>query len=282
MANNYKRGVRSRSMIPKHYITEWSQFAPWPEDQQVEQDLIISRGLVDIFSDPLLKENLAFRGGTAIYKLYIPAVRYSEDIDLVQVKPGGIGPTIDTLRTRLDDWLGEPKRKFNKGRATLLYRFQVGGTSITSKIKIEINTREHFSVLDFVEKPFEINSKWFTGKVNIKTYKFNELIATKLRALYSRKKGRDLFDLEQALGHEDFNIKEMMSIFQHYMDFEDRKVSRAEFEKNLFLKLKSQIFTKDMNALLALDKKWDIHNAHKLIEEKIFPYLEGEPWKGME
>lgn len=67
-------------MIPRDYITEWRAHAPWVQDIQVEQDLVISRALVAIFSYPLLREALAFRGGTALYKLHLkPAARYSED-----------------------------------------------------------------------------------------------------------------------------------------------------------------------------------------------------------
>ena len=74
-------------MIPRRYIEEWRQDAPWPDNAQVEQDLVIERALIELFSDDLLRENLAFRGGTALHKIYLnPQVRYSEDIDLVQTK----------------------------------------------------------------------------------------------------------------------------------------------------------------------------------------------------
>jgi len=65
-------------MIPQRYIEEWKISAPWPNDAQVEQDLIIARALVEIFSDDMLRESLAFRGGTALHKLYVqPQARYS-------------------------------------------------------------------------------------------------------------------------------------------------------------------------------------------------------------
>lgn len=74
-------------MIPAAYITEWQQSAPWQHPDLVEQDLVISRALVELFSDDRISQHLAFRGGTALYKLcLLPAARYSEDIDLVQVK----------------------------------------------------------------------------------------------------------------------------------------------------------------------------------------------------
>ena len=79
--------------IPRDYITQWRERAPWSEDVQVEQDLIVSRALVEIFSNAVLAGALAFRGGTALYELYLtPPARYSEDIDLVQVAPGPAGP----------------------------------------------------------------------------------------------------------------------------------------------------------------------------------------------
>jgi hypothetical protein len=52
-------------MIPQAYITEWSQQVPWQTNEQVEQDLVISRALVEIYSDEWLAESLAFRGGRA-------------------------------------------------------------------------------------------------------------------------------------------------------------------------------------------------------------------------
>lgn len=65
-------------MIPVYSIQEWREVAPWTTDAMVEQDLVICRALVSIFSDDFLKENLAFRGGTALHKLYLsPQPRYS-------------------------------------------------------------------------------------------------------------------------------------------------------------------------------------------------------------
>ena len=83
-------------MIPKRYIEEWKEFAPWPDNAQVEQDLIIERALVELFSDEMLRENLAFRGGTALHKFFLkPQSRYSEDIDLVQISSGNIKPILE-------------------------------------------------------------------------------------------------------------------------------------------------------------------------------------------
>ena len=76
-------------MIPTSYLQEWSAKAPWPDLRQVEQDLIVSRALCDLFTSAPLSGKLAFRGGTAINKvLFEKPLRYSEDIDLVHNQAG--------------------------------------------------------------------------------------------------------------------------------------------------------------------------------------------------
>ena len=103
-------------MIPQAYITAWGQHVPWQTPEQIEQDLVICRALVQIFADPLLAASLAFRGGTALNKLYLqPQPRYSEDIDLVQITAGPFGPLIDRLRDVLD-FLGRPQIKSKNNR----------------------------------------------------------------------------------------------------------------------------------------------------------------------
>ena len=74
-------------MIPRDFVTEWRSTAPWVEDAQVEQDLVISKALVEIFSHPVLKEALAFRGGTALYKLHLrPGAKSNLDLKLLLYK----------------------------------------------------------------------------------------------------------------------------------------------------------------------------------------------------
>jgi predicted nucleotidyltransferase component of viral defense system len=207
-------------MIPRDYITEWRAYVPWVQDIQVEQDLVICRALIAIFSDPLLKDALAFRGGTALYKLHLkPAARYSEDIDLVQVKAGAAGPMMQALRAVLDPWLGVPRWKQTEERVTFVYRFDSEDTPpIRLRLKVEINSREHFAVHGFTSVPFAASSRWFEGSCQITSYELEELLGTKLRALYQRKKGRDLFDLATALKVPAVDPARIIAAFSEYMD----------------------------------------------------------------
>ncbi len=111
-------------MIPAQNIVAWGNVVPWADQRQVEQDLIISRALVEIFSDEMLREALRFRGGTALNKLHFPApLRYSEDIDVIRTSVGPIGTILDQLRVVLEPWLG--RAQFNQRQVAPKFRFRV-------------------------------------------------------------------------------------------------------------------------------------------------------------
>lgn len=64
-------------MIPGNFIQRWRTNVQWQTPAQVEQDLIISRTLVNLYNDPHISEALVFRGGTALNKLFLkPPSRY--------------------------------------------------------------------------------------------------------------------------------------------------------------------------------------------------------------
>jgi predicted nucleotidyltransferase component of viral defense system len=269
-------------VIPKDFITEWRDRAPWVLDRQVEQDLVISRALVELFSRAPIADALAFRGGTALYKLHMtPAARYSEDLDLVQTSPGGIGDVLDAIHDALDPWLGKPKWKQTEGRVTLNYRFESEDVPpVGMKLKVEINSREHFTVHGLKEHRFEVTSRWFTGAANLRTYELDELLGTKLRALYQRKKGRDLFDLGLALQRDDVSPERVVEVFTRYMEADGAKVTRAMFEQNLAAKKKDPIFAADMTPLLAHGQRWDFDDAFDRVWTGLVARLAGDPWKG--
>lgn len=254
-------------MIPIIYIIEWQRQVPWPTRLQVEQDLIITRALIAIYSDPLLQKSLAFRGGTALNKIILnPARRYSEDIDLVQITAGPIGPILTRLKEVLNPWLGKPKNTdISSICATILYRVK-SEEGIDINLKIEINTREHFNVLGFHEYSFVSSSSWFPGTATIVSYKPEELIGTKLRAFYQRKKGRDLYDLHMALTTlPDLQHDKVIQCFKEYMKKEGNSVSKKDFLANIEEKLKHKEFREDITLLLAEGAIFDHDVACQLV-----------------
>jgi predicted nucleotidyltransferase component of viral defense system len=259
-------------MIPKPHIAKWQEHAPWNEFSQVEQDLIISRTLVEIFSDDFLRENLAIRGGTALHKLYLnPAPRYSEDIDLVQIKKGPIKPVLERLNEVIT-FLEEKRTTQVRGHgAKALYRFTSEYEEIRMRLKLEINCKEHFHVLDWVDFPFEVESEWFSGKAELRTYNINELLGTKLRALYQRSKGRDLFDLDYSRQHIDLDHGQIITCFKEYTSFATgkRPPGKKEILLNIEEKEVSAGFTGDMEALLRPGIKYNQREAFDWLKKEV-------------
>ena len=269
-------------MIPRAHITAWRSHAPWPTDAQVEQDLVLSRALVALYGNASVARTVAFRGGTALHKLFFATPgRYSEDIDLVQIESGAIGPILDAIRASLDPWLGAPKRKQGHGRVTMIYHFETTTRPIqTMRLKIEINTREHFTVLGIQHRPFIVDSPWFAGKADIGVYGIEELLGTKLRALYQRKKGRDIYDLWLALTSLEVDDHKIIDCFNRYLGHDGLAVSRAEFEENLNGKLRNLSFLGDIPPLLPTGVTYDVAAAGSLAGERLIAKLQGDPWRG--
>ncbi|MFA5844810.1 MAG: nucleotidyl transferase AbiEii/AbiGii toxin family protein [Coriobacteriia bacterium] len=270
-------------MIPRAQITAWRASAPWPQDEQVEQDLILSRALTAIFGRPSLRHALAFRGGTALHKLHFdPPGRYSEDLDLVQVEAGPIGPVLGELREALDPWLGAPNWEQRPDSAKLLYRFETTALPVQRmRVKVEINTREHFSVDGLQHMPFAVSSPWHSADELVTTFTLEEMLATKMRALFQRRKGRDLYDLWLGLTTLDLNEAHIMECLGEYLARMETSISRAEFEANMVGKLASSDFRVDVIPLLRDPAGYDVDAAASLVHDQLIARLPGEPWKGL-
>jgi len=262
-------------VIPKADIIAWRQTAPWVSDAQVEQDLIMSRMLVAIFGNEYLSSRLAFRGGTALHKLYFqPPRRYSEDLDLIQIEAGPIGEILDALQGVLNPFLGAPKRKRGEDSVTLAYRAASEGPPVIPlRFKVEINTREHFSVLGFQRVSFDIASRWFSGACSITTFGLEELLATKTRALYQRRKSRDLFDLWLGITEAKCDPELVVQILKKYLEREGTTIDPKDFEKNLREKLKHPGFASDLKPLLAADIVYNDKIALSVIQREIVSKL---------
>lgn len=271
-------------MIPAMNIVAWSQTAPWAEQRQVEQDLIISRALVELFSDDFLRNELRFRGGTALNKLHFPTpLRYSEDIDLVRTTEGPIGPVLDRIREVLKPWLGQPS--FAQSEISPKMRFRTDaedGTQI--RLKVEINTRERVVHDVQTSMPFSVVNPWFSGSADIPTFSNEELLATKLRALLQRRKGRDLIDLSHALNTFDgLDVEKTVAILGKYLEATGIQIPRAEAEKRMFGKLEAAGFLADVRPLLTANEAEAFDaaaakTAFVAVFDHFIPHFPGEAW----
>ena len=272
-------------MIPTQNIVAWGNVAPWTETRQIEQDLIISRALVEIFSDPILRDELRFRGGTALNKLHFPApLRYSEDIDLVRTSHGPIGPILDQLRVVLEPWLG--RARFEQSRLTPKLRFRVeaedDGAPI--RLKIEINTREVEAFDLPTVLPLEIANPWFSGRALLSTFSREEMLATKLRALLQRDRGRDLYDLAHALEiFEVLDADRIVEMFGRYLALSGQTISRAQAQARMFEKLANRRLLLDVRPLLPAARAEALTEdaaaeAFRRVFMTLVDRLPGDPW----
>jgi predicted nucleotidyltransferase component of viral defense system len=141
---------------------------------------------------------LVFRGGTAFHKLHLPfPLRYSEDLDYVRSTASTVGPLLTTLR-QIGDEIGFKTNSQVGAHPRVLWRTATDD-GVPLRIKIEMNTHERSPALPHVRVPFRVVSRWWSDDAEILSFQTPELAATKIRALYQRSKGRDLFDLWLAL-----------------------------------------------------------------------------------
>ncbi|MCK4246653.1 nucleotidyl transferase AbiEii/AbiGii toxin family protein, partial [Candidatus Bipolaricaulota bacterium] len=232
--------------------------------------------LVTLFRDETIANSLFFRGGTALHKLYLDhPLRYSEDIDLVQPEAAPIGPQFDRIRMILRDRLGKPQRKIGPDVATLTYRLESEDSPpLPLRVKVEINTREHMQVLPVEHKSLDVQCRWFEGGANVPVYHLDELLATKLRALYQRRKGRDLFDLALALRSLPVDAVRLCRVFQHYMKGKGHRITAAGFRANLIAKLDHPGFIGDCDPLIRPGTASDPHKDFELIDHTLLTVLD--------
>lgn len=274
-------------MISQSAIIAWQNVMPWAGTDQIEHDLILTRAISELYNNDIIARNLIFRGGTALHKLFLEkAGRFSEDLDFVQVAPGPIGDTVKAIRDCLDHWLGCPSWKQNHGRFTLYYRFKTElEPVVTRKVKIEINTREHHQFITPISRNIIVNNPWYTGGSDVVTYSIEELMATKLRALYQRKKGRDLFDFWFVVRQiPELDVGKIIEAFKFHMNSSNISISRAEYEMNMFDKKNDPVFRDDIFTLLSSEEreKYKFDQAYNVLLSEFVSKLPGDPWKGSE
>ncbi len=148
-----------------------------------------------------------------MHKLHLPQpLRYSEDLDYVRTSKSGIKELTTTL-TELGEGLGFEVRTRVTEHPKVLWR-TTAQTGIPLRLKIEVNTHERSPALPHLNHPYAVRSAWWSGQSDVRTFQRVELVATKIRALYQRSKGRDLFDLWLALDQLALDPNGILAAFE--------------------------------------------------------------------
>lgn len=258
-------------MISRAAIAAWGRSVGWSSDEQVEQDLLLARLIMEIATDPHLGEELVFRGGTCLHKLHADKpYRYSEDLDYVRRSAGGIRD-LTRATTAIGERLGMDVRT-QIGRHPKIYlRAPFESGDGTLRIKVEVNTFERSPARDLVRLPFSVESPWYTGSADVLTFCLAELVSTKIRALFQRSKGRDLFDLWLALERLGATPADLVDCFGPYRP---EGYTRARAEQNLRAKLPTLAFRNDLVPLVtSWPEGYDVDAAAELVITEVLSLL---------
>lgn len=265
-------------MIPQAFITEWQARAPWPQPSQVEQDLILSRLMIEIATRAPLAEEFVMRGGTCLHKLHLPEpYRYSEDLDYVRRTKTGIGVYLDALRELAADV--ELEVHSVEQKLTFVHVIlDAEPTTAPGRIRIKIET--NIAETEFFEESIAIShaveSRWWQGEARVPTFALTEMMATKLRALYQRSKGRDLFDLWLVLTTRSPDPVAIIAGLRHYMG--DAVFAYRDLAANLRDKLGDADFRSDLDPLVtAVPDGYTVDSAADLVMERLGALLDNAP-----
>ena len=257
-------------MIPitRQDILAHHAVVPWSAQYQVEQDLLLCRAMAALFDDAFLNSQIAMRGGTLLHKVHLaPPARYSEDIDLVVVGSRPAEHIRRAVRRVLTNVLGTPKASVwdtitlairNTVKPSRVLRMTYSMRSIIEPgrsldIVVKANVTERKPHRSVVEMPFCFPFRGESVQTRIKGYNIHEMLGTKMRAMFQRRRGRDLFDLYWALTKSESPIDPLAVIesFQRYMKQEGTKAGRAKFIGILEAHLKDRGFCSDTESLLS-------------------------------
>lgn len=283
--------------MQQSHLIAWQTHAPWPRRSQIEQDLRLSRGVAAIFADPVLVERLAMRGGTVLHKGHLtPATRYSEDIDLVLVKPMNTDALDQHLRRVLTPVLGQPDdsliadawlaiRNVLKPSRILrtAYKFVPLGLRKEETIKVEVNLNENASFRPLVNVEMEtLDEDGDVLRAVARSYDINEMLGTKTRALMQREQGRDLYDLSHAwqlstAGATAYVVdgQKVMEAFAWYLEKEGTRMGADEANALLDARVRKESFRRDMDTLLRPGlPKYDVDRGAAVVRAAYFKHLQ--------
>ena len=263
---------------------------PWPSQRQVEQDLLLCRAMVALFNDDFLRTQLAMRGGTLLHKVYLPPpARYSEDIDLVVFGDRPEDHIRKALTRVLREVLGNPTTSVwgalslairNTVKPSRVLRMTYSVPSVTERgigleIVVEANVTERRPHRPIVAIPFEFPFRDTLLGTKINGYDLHEMLGTKMRALFQRRRGRDLFDLYWALtmSKPAVDPAAVVESFQHYLRQEGGRPSRAEFTQLLKGHLADRGFCSDMQPMLRAGVVYDPREAGDYVKNRLLDLL---------
>lgn len=185
--------------------------------------------------------------------------------DFVRTEPGPIAPITRAL-AELGQQLGfEVSTRISA--QPKVYLRTTAETMSPLKIKLEMNTHERSPAMELARLSHGVSSPWWSGSADIVTFQAPELVATKIRAIFQRKKGRDLFDLWLALTELELDPDDILAAYPIYAP-PDLTARRSVTD--LRAKTIDPTFRNDLNALVSTwPPGYTVENAADLVIDQL-------------
>lgn len=182
----------------------------------------------------LFPDTLIFKGGTSLM-ICNNLDRFSEDLDFTLTDKTKLKEIISKIKQYLrnqDISFEIEKEETTKISQSFIIRFNgplyAGSRQTTSKIEIDISFREPTLL---PTKTTKINHPYNDTPVfYIQTMSLEEIFAEKIRALITRNKARDLFDLNYLI---DQNIKPNLDLINKKLSYYKETFSKEKLKKSI-------------------------------------------------
>ena len=250
--------------ITARILRNWADEGGIPDLTLAELDYRLVHALHAIYADPFLRDRLCLKGGTALNKFYLPgASRLSVDLDF-----NAIGTREQVLheRTPIGEAIAAALEQQDssydltyRGRydqLTVYARFSPLSGTARQRLKVEVSFIERFAIMGRVER--SLAAPPFDEPLTISTYHLEELTSTKLRALYDRRKGRDIYDLFR-IADLDLNQTAVRKMVLYYFCRANKVFHYPTFVSNVELKIAERGFRDDVHSLIrhGTDLAWE-------------------------
>ena len=170
-----------------------------------------------------------------------------QDLDYVRTTSGGVGHLLDAVR-EVAEQVGFQDVRSRIGIHPKIVLRTTSSTGAALRVKVEMNTFERSPSRPTTTRRLEITSAWFTGAADVPTFALEELLATKIRALYQRAKGRDAFDLWLVAKAFDVDPNDIAECFEPYRP---EGWSPVRARANLAAKVRDGAYLEDLRPLVA-------------------------------